>query len=180
MNALLPLLMLLVSWSVDTNDKEVQSNIFKIFVCVHIGVLASMGFLFFRVMFGAKQTGTVVVSIQSHSNDPKERGKTETISVQDYDARKLRELCLQKIMMPLGIMIFIYSKWGTVLPLLFQCVNNPSQLYKHELFQIYIMGKEPKFELARPWTEPNPMPEWLQKLSGASENEAPTANKKKH
>lgn len=176
----MPLMMLAVSWGVDTNDKEVQSNIFKIFVGVHAVVLVFMGYLGFRVMFGANQTGTVVVPIQTYSNDPKEKKKTETISIKDYDVRKLRELGLQKILMPLGIMMFIYSKWGTVLPLLFQCVNNPSQIYKHELFQIYIMGKEPKFELARPWTEPNPLPSWMQKFAGGDDSEASNTNKKKH
>lgn len=171
--------MLLVNWTIDTNDVEVQANIFKIFVAVHAALVLGLGYLGFRVLFGAKTEGTVVVAVQSH--DPKEKGKTETITITEYDTRKLRELCLQKILMPLGITMFIYSKWATVLPLLFQCVNNPTALYKHELFQIYILGKEPKFELARPWTEPNPMPEWLQKFTGGEDTAAAaTKDKKKH
>jgi hypothetical protein len=179
MNTFLPMIMLLVNWTVDTNDPENQSIIFKIFVAVHALLVVALGYLATRILFGAKQEGNVVVPVQSY--DPKDKGKTESVSIADYDTRKLRELCLQKILMPLGITMFIFSKWGTVLPLLFQCVNNPQAVYKHELFQIYVLGKEPKFELARPWTEPNPMPDWLQKFTGGGDDAAAaTKDKKKH
>lgn len=176
MKALLPFVMLAVNWTVDTNDKHNQKIILYVFAAVHTALFLCMAYLFSRIWFSSTE-GEVVVTIQAF--DPKDKGKTEKISIKEYDSRKFRELCVQKIVIPLGIMTFLYSKWGVILPLIFQCVNNPVQLFNSELFQIHVLRKAPQFDLARPWTEPNPMPEWLTKLTGAGGAEESDKKKKK-
>lgn len=166
MNPLLPLLMMLINWSVDATDPATQSNILTLFIAVHAALILVVVFLFLRVYLQpTPESLTKTVSV------PLIQGGTEmeVITVQAYDLRKLRELGLTKILLPLGITIFIFNKWQIILPMLFQSMNNPMQLYGSELFQIHVMGKSPKDkpELVRPWTEAAAMPEWLSKTGNA-------------
>lgn len=174
MNPLFPLLMMFLAWSLDTTDPQIQKYILTTFVVVHIAVFAMLAFMFYRIWFGKQKEGTVVVPV-----DPQDKKNTETISFRVYDARKLRELTVSKILIPLGVIMFIYSRWGTILPLMFQCLNNPTQVYASELFKIHVLGKAASYELGRPWPEPNPMPAWLQKFAGGSAEADDGKGKKK-
>ena len=48
------------------------------------------------------------------------------------------------------------------MPLLFQCVMQPMALFEQPLFQIHMLGKEAKDDLARPFKAPaNPLQEMM-------------------
>ena len=60
------------------------------------------------------------------------------------------------------IVSFINYKWGSPMPLLFQCVMQPMALFEQPLFQIHMLGKEAKDDLARPFKAPaNPLQEMM-------------------
>ena len=69
------------------------------------------------------------------------------------------------------IVSFINYKWGSPMPLLFQCVMQPMALFEQPLFQIHILGKEAKDDLARPFKAPaNPLQEMMGGARAAGEH----------
>src|SRR5689334_783049 len=101
MNPYIPMLMMLINWSIDTTDPTVVSNIYNCFVAVHALILVVAAFLWFKVL-RSDDVGVLTVPVAAGSST------TEQLTVAQYDSRKLRELCLSKIFMPLGITMFIF------------------------------------------------------------------------
>ena len=172
MNMIMPVIMILINWSIDATDPTNQENVLYIFIGVHALMFVVGAVLFFKIA-QSNEKGTVLAPVTPGSSE------TEELSVSDYDTKKLREMFLTKVFIPLIITYFIFKKWNILLPLLFQSFNNPMMLFKSELVQIHLLGKPAKFELARPWTEPSPMPEWLSNLSKPAAESSAIKSKKK-
>ena len=143
MNPLLPLLMMLVSWSIDQTDPAVQWNVVAAFSAIHAILIVGVIAIGAKIYLNPNQSIVSVPLVQGGK-------EMEQITFSQYDMRKLRELGFTKILMPVLITLFIFNKWGVLLPLLFQSLNNPMQFYGSELFQIDLMGQPAKDAMARP------------------------------
>jgi hypothetical protein len=156
MNILVPLTILLLSWSIDSSDPEVQNRIFYIFCAVHIAIVFMGIYVFARVwqtndktLIRVKDAYTGDESIQKHW---------------EYDVGKLRDLLVTKIGMSAAISAFLAARYGIPFPLLLQSLNNPKAVYQSELFRIYVKGEKAEGELQRPWAESGVLPDWAKSL----------------
>ena len=86
---------------------------------------------------------------------------TKTWTVCDYDqAEALKKVkgALASVCIPLAM----HYKWGSPMPLLFQCITQPMNLLGDPLVRIHLLGKKPEGELARPFkAAPNPLADLL-------------------
>ncbi|KPA81132.1 hypothetical protein ABB37_04480 [Leptomonas pyrrhocoris] len=156
MNILVPLTILLVSWSIDSTDPEVQKRIFYIFCAVHIVIVFVGVYIFIRIW----QTGdkTLIRVKDAYTNE-------ESIQQHwEYDLGKLRDLLVTKTGMSAAISAFLASRYGIPFPLLLQSLNNPKALYQSELFRIYVKGEKAEGELQRPWAESGMLPDWAKSI----------------
>lgn len=156
MNILVPLTILLLSWSIDSTDPEIQQRIFYIFCAVHIAIVFFGIYLFIRIwqtddktLIRVKDSYTNEESIQKHW---------------EYDLGKLRDLLVTKTGMSAAISAFLAARYGIPFPLLLQSLNNPKAIYQSELFRIYVKGEKAEGELQRPWAESGVLPDWAKSL----------------
>ncbi|KAG5469475.1 hypothetical protein LSCM1_02696 [Leishmania martiniquensis] len=156
MNPLVPLTVLVVSWSLDSTDPDVQARILLLFMAVHVAIAFTAVYIFFEIWRSADNTlirvkdpYTGVENIQRHW---------------EYDLRKLRELMVTKIGLPAAFSALLASRYGIAFPLLLQSLNNPRAVYQSELFRVYLKGERAEGELQRPWREANMVPEWARVL----------------
>lgn len=179
MQGVVPIIILALTWTLNMNDPFTQQVVITVYGAVHVILFLVAAYLFYAVAIARRADAERLIAVPVVDYAQPDVKKTENITVVAYDKRKLRELVVSKILVPLCITGFIYRQWGTVLPLLFQSINNPTQMYKFELFQLFVLGRPEKFELARPWEEPNPMPSWLQSFANPAKEEDKAKNKKK-
>ena len=104
-----------------------------------------------------QEAGEVTVKEKNYENITIEKKFT----VADYDQReavsKVRALCFQVAMTS-----FMHYKWGSPMPLLFQCVMLPMNLADEPLVKIHVFGAKPEGKLARPFAKPaNPLADAL-------------------
>ncbi|KAG5495165.1 hypothetical protein JKF63_02219 [Porcisia hertigi] len=163
MNILLPLTILVVNWSLDTTDPDVQSRIFLFFALVHIAIVFMAIYLFCSIwrsddhtLIRVKDPYTDEEGIQRHW---------------EYDLGKLRELIVTKIGLSAALSAFLASRYGIPFPLLLQSLNNPKALYQSELFRVYVGGERAEGELQRPWKEASMVPEWAKLFWSQGEKE---------
>ena len=103
------------------------------------------------------EEGEVTVKEKNYENITIEKKFT----VADYDQReavsKVRALCFQVAMTS-----FMHYKWGSPMPLLFQCVMLPMNLADEPLVKIHVFGAKAEGKLARPFAKPpNPLADAL-------------------
>ncbi|KNE60940.1 hypothetical protein AMAG_06702 [Allomyces macrogynus ATCC 38327] len=77
-----------------------------------------------------------------------------TATVYHYDLMQ-HEAMFKQHMMSMGLMGAVHAWGGFVQPLFLQVFLPWKLLWEHNLFQIYIRGKEATGELARPWPMPS-------------------------
>ena len=104
-----------------------------------------------------QEEGEVTVKEKNYENITIEKKFT----VADYDQReavsKVRALCFQVAMTS-----FMHYKWGSPMPLLFQCVMLPMNLADEPLVKIHVFGAKAEGKLARPFAKPaNPLADAL-------------------
>ncbi|CAG9580775.1 conserved hypothetical protein [Leishmania major strain Friedlin] len=161
MNILLPLTILIVSWSLDSTDPDVQRRIFFIFVIVHTAIMCMALYLLFEIWRCDDHT---LIQVKDPYSD-----KESIQKHWEYDIGKLRDLMLTNIGFSAGISTFFALRYGIYFPLLLQSLNNPKALYYSELFRIYAKREKAEGELQRPWKETNTIPEWAKALWNQSE-----------
>ena len=103
------------------------------------------------------EEGEVTVKEKNYENITIEKKFT----VADYDQReavsKVRALCFQVAMTS-----FMHYKWGSPMPLLFQCVMLPMNLADEPLVKIHVFGAKAEGKLAWPFAKPpNPLADAL-------------------
>jgi len=95
------------------------------------------------------------------STNMKGEKETTTMTVCAYDQAE----CLKKAKAGLGsvcMVSLIHWKWGSPMPLLFQCIMQPMNLTDDPLVQIHLLGKAAVGKLERPFkAAPNPLAELL-------------------
>ena len=104
-----------------------------------------------------QEPGEVTVKEKNYQNITVEKKFT----IADYDQReavsKVRALCFQVAMTS-----FMHYKWGSPMPLLFQCVMLPMNLADEPLVKIHVFGAKAEGKLARPFAKPpNPLADAL-------------------
>lgn len=164
MNILIPLTILILSWSIDTTDPVVQQRIFYGFWCVHGSILLLAAYIFFCIWRRADQTLVRVKDLYS--------GEVTVEKAWEYDLGKLRELVMTKIGISAAISSLIATRYSMPFPLLLQSLNNPKAVYYSELFQIYVLGRREEGSLVRPWTESSMVPEWMSNMWAQGEKDA--------
>jgi hypothetical protein len=122
-----------------------------------------------------KEGGEVTVKEKNYENII----ITKTYTIEDYDQKdavgKVRALCLQVAMTS-----FMHYKWGSPMPLLFQCVMLPMNLADEPLVKIHIFGQKAEGKLARPFAAPpNPMADMLGVNPNAEDDAVALPDKKK-
>lgn len=164
MNILVPLTILIVSWSLDSTDPAIQKRIFFIFVAVHVAIVLMAVYLFFAIwrradntLIRVKDRYTGDESIQKHW---------------EYDLGKLRDLTVTKIGLSAAVSSFVASRYGIPFPLLLQSLNNPKAFYNSELFRVYVRGEKAEGELQRPWKDSSMVPEWAKDLWSQGEKDS--------
>lgn len=77
------------------------------------------------------------------------------VTVAVYDTTRLWGL-VKKVVITCTIGFALHLYLDAPIPLLMLCITQPSGIYKHQLFKIHILRKDPKLirSLRRPW--PNP------------------------
>ncbi|EPY31403.1 hypothetical protein STCU_03473 [Strigomonas culicis] len=153
MNFLLFFTILILSWSLDSTDPDVQRIIYYCFYVTHFVLLVAVLYVFMRIW----QVGSVAVVKFKDPYTDEEQTKTAW----EYDVMKLRELLMTKIGMAAGVGLFAAGRFHIVFPLLMQCLYNPRMLYDSELFKIYVLGQPAEGSLLRPWKETTYVPEWV-------------------
>ena len=75
----------------------------------------------------------------------------------------------------------IHYKWGSPMPLLFQCIMQPMNLTDDPLVKIHLFGMKPEGKLERPFKAPaNPLAEMLgADPNGEKDDEKAVARKPK-
>ncbi|CAJ1033634.1 Phosphate transport (Pho88), putative [Leishmania lindenbergi] len=161
MNLFLHLTVLIVSWSLDSTDPDIQHRIYFTFVVVHVAIAFTAIYIFFSIwrcdddtLIRVKDPYTDKESIQKHW---------------EYDLGKLRDLTVSSIGLPAVLSAFLASTYGIFFPLLLQSLNNPKALYQSELFRLHVKGEKAERDLLRPWKESNVIPEWAKALWNRSE-----------
>lgn len=164
MNILVPLTILLLSWSIDSTDPETQKFIFYIFCAVHIAIVFMGIYLFIQIwqtgdntLIRVKDAYTSEESIQKHW---------------EYDLGKLRDLLVTKTGMSAALSAFLAARYGIPFPLLLQSLNNPKAIYQSELFRVYVKGEKAEGELQRPWPESGVLPDWAKDLWSQGEKDS--------
>ena len=104
-----------------------------------------------------QEPGEVTVKEKNYQNITVEKKFT----MADYDqreaVRKSERLCFQVAMTS-----FMHYKWGSPMPLLFQCVMLPMNLADEPLVKIHVFGAPAEGKLARPFAKPpNPLADAL-------------------
>ena len=67
----------------------------------------------------------------------------------------------------------MHYKWGSPMPLLFQCIMQPMNLLDDPLVQIHLLGKKPEGKLERPFkAPPNPLADLLGGDKAADDDKA--------
>ena len=62
------------------------------------------------------------------------------------------------LMMSLAFISFIHWKWGNAMPLAFQCISQPMNIWDEPMFQIHVLGRAAVDKLQRPFkAAPNPL-----------------------
>mmetsp|Transcript_30328 Transcript_30328/g.93875 ORF Transcript_30328/g.93875 Transcript_30328/m.93875 type:complete len:109 (-) Transcript_30328:123-449(-) len=91
-----------------------------------------------------------------------------------YDQKKAVE-ALRQTMLTVAMVSFIHYKWGSPMPLVFQCITQPMNMLDAPLVKIHFFSAKPIGKLARPWkAPPNPLQEML---GGDKEDEKAVARK---
>ncbi|KAJ1668955.1 phosphate transporter (Pho88) [Coemansia sp. RSA 1694] len=72
-----------------------------------------------------------------------------------YDLAEVAKL-QKSSMFTIAIVAFMHFKFGYIQPLILQTLLPMLNLYKHQLFQIHILGKPAVDGLKRPWVPENP------------------------
>jgi hypothetical protein len=159
MNAqmLMPIASLMLIRSLDTEDPDVQRNIYIAFGVVQSVVLVVGALLYIKIKASTDMSVVDVPPQKVPFQSEEQAGEIRKMPAKDYDAEQFSELYLKKIIMTLCIVSFVSYKWGHVIPLLFQCLHNPMQVYSSHLFKIHVLGQEAKGDLARPFPQPDPM-----------------------
>lgn len=164
MNVLVPLTILLLSWSMDSTDPEIQKRIFYIFCAVHIAIVFMGIFLFVKIWQAGDNTLIRVKDAYS--------GEESIQKHWEYDLGKLRDLLVNKTGMSAAISAFVASRYGIPFPLLLQSLNNPKAIYQSELFRVYVMGEKAEGDLQRPWPESGVLPAWAKDLWSQGERDS--------
>nr|CCC94888.1 conserved hypothetical protein [Trypanosoma congolense IL3000] len=158
MNVLLVSLVMVIGWSIDKTDPEVQKTVSHAFYFVHGVLVAVLCYLFFRV--SATEDTRVL-----HVKDPY-TGETERMTVRDYDLSKWRELFFMKTVLPACVGMFVASWWEIPLALLVQCVSNPINTWNAPIVQIHLLGRKDENLLARPWKDEVAGVQWVRHMFG--------------
>lgn len=112
------------------------------------------------------------------STNLKGEKETKTMTTCAYDQME----ALKKVKAGLGsvcMVSLIHWKWGSPMPLLFQCIMQPMNLTDDPLVQIHLLGKAAEGKLARPFkAAPNPLAELLG--GDKQDDTAAVARKKKN
>lgn len=110
-----------------------------------------------------------------------EKAEDGTVSVQQYDTAKVKELKMQ-FMMSIGVVTFMHIKFGYTQPLLIMCIMQPMQFWALQAFHIHLRGVAPEGSYARPWAKAdanNPLAQWAErKKAEAEESRKATTTKK--
>lgn len=170
--------MLVLVKTLDTTDPTIIRNILTCFFTTHALVALVLIVLRFKITAANDQTPIDVTDPVPPFGDAKE-AKKRRITVVEYDLEQWNEIALKKIGLVVTIMTLVWYQWGHVLPLLFQCIHNPLQVYQSPLTKVVLLGAEAKFDLARPWPPPEVMPGWMKGLMGGGGGHADDGRKKK-
>ncbi|KAJ1895002.1 phosphate transporter (Pho88) [Kickxella alabastrina] len=101
-----------------------------------------------------------------------QQGRIETTMCK-YDLAELAKL-QKSSMFTIAIVGFMHFKFGYIQPLILQSILPMLNLYKNQLFQIYILGKPATDSLKRPWAPENPFAALTGAINGTAATEDTT------
>ena len=175
----LPLISMLVFRAVDTSDPFVEEAVYVAFAAVHCILALSYLYLRAKIKAANDQTPLAAPKAKGFGEDPNTKAEVEHTYVEAYDLDQLNELYLKKYGLTLAIIGVMVWKFQAIIPLMFQCLHNPMQLYQHNVFKIHVLGTEATGALKRPWAVEDPRPTWLKNMQESASNEAADDKKKK-
>ena len=178
MNAqmIMPIVSILIIRSLDTEDPSTQSNILLAFGVTQAVVLAVGAVLYLKISQSTDKSPVDVPPPKVPFQSAEAAGPSRTMKACDYDKEQFFELYVKRILLTLAIVSFVSYKWGHIIPLLFQCIHNPMQIYQSQLFKIYMLGREARDDLSRPFPQPDPF-NFMPKPQAAVTNNTAAAKK---
>ena len=118
-----------------------------------------------------KADATEITVTTTNPMKPGEK-ETKTWTICNYDQAE----ALKKVksgLVSVCMVSAMHYKWGSPMPLLFQCIMQPMNLLDDPLVQIHLLGKKPEGKLERPFkAPPNPLADLLGGDKAADDDKA--------
>ena len=142
------------------------------FFCVQMACLFVLNMIQTKIAERPEKAGEDKVKVPAEVVMGNEAKPAREVTVRDYDAEQFQQLRTQQLMGAV-IMGGVYYKWRSLMPLVLQVLLTPINLYEHQLFQIYLLGRD----VTRPFPKPNPfgMPEAPAAEAGAPQVDSANA-----
>jgi hypothetical protein len=139
-------------------DYDVPRNLLVIrilYACAQVAIFASLGLIYLRISRDGDEKKSVKVKVPSLTGGPIEE---KEMTHKDYDMSELQKLA-QGFGMRAAMTVGIHVYMAVVPALLLQMVTEPTTLYDHALFALYILKKDPSKndKLKRPFPVDSPM-----------------------
>eukprot|EP00758_Cryptobia_borreli_P018874 Tbor_TRINITY_DN7588_c0_g1::TRINITY_DN7588_c0_g1_i1::g.914::m.914 len=148
--SVVPLVTLGIAYKLDHNNPTVRFCSILLFTIGQTIVCA--GLLMAYLSIKAKnETRIILVPSDRHPAQVGMAAAVTETTIYDYDIKILCETAIQKVGVPIIVMMIIYWKTGSLIPLILQGVNSPIIAYQWELIQIHLLGRQAVGALLRPF-----------------------------
>eukprot|EP01116_Phalansterium_solitarium_P013386 TRINITY_DN30745_c0_g1_i1.p2 TRINITY_DN30745_c0_g1~~TRINITY_DN30745_c0_g1_i1.p2 ORF type:complete len:203 (-),score=64.17 TRINITY_DN30745_c0_g1_i1:654-1262(-) len=163
------LLILPVMYIMNQIDWTQPQNVLYSRILYGLAQTCILGFCFFiyQAINARKDQKKITVKQAAQWGTP--AGPDQEQTVQEYDLAQLKKYATQ-VLFGACMVSFIHFKWGMIQPLFIQTVMTPMQLYRNQLFQIFVMGQRGDIE-KRPFKEENPFAAAFSGMAAATEPE---------
>lgn len=164
MDLFFALFIFVLTWSVDSSDRDARQMILYVFIAVHVAMFGTLAVIFYRIW--TRGDATVIMVKDGYT------GMTEPQKHWEYDMARWRDMFFTRFAVGTVVASVTALWYHLPFPMLLQCINNPLMLLSSELFKVYILGQEETGELQRPWKDNGFVPEWLKTVWAESEKES--------
>jgi len=103
-------------------------------------IILLFGLVIYKKIQRSSDFKRITAPVSTFPFSGKNSSKTETITVQEYDEREMKNF-LKGMIIFIVVILFLHLFYDYVVPLFVQIVVAPIKLYFLKLFQIYILGE---------------------------------------
>jgi len=145
-----PMIIVMALNKMDIESMGILNELRIGFVSVIILCMSLLGVIYMKTKSVAESDEKIKVPAQMQWGQEVAPGYEST--AKEYDQKKILEV-MKQVGMGACIVGCIHAKWGYIIPLAVQIIMTPMTVCGSPLFQIYILGKEAKGDLKRPFPD---------------------------